>query len=161
MPEPITIIIISAAVAVLSFWPYIVSFLSEQVIPWIRERVSEQVGDIIADLLTYADRGATGVRRSVKELWRRFRGVLVSSNMKVERIDASTAKAQTTTLIRDEAGQVWKTTTDERVSWSEIPDEIRTEFIRQNTRVGSLDVAAAVAAKVCERAESEGMVLAH
>ncbi|MEQ2009306.1 MAG: hypothetical protein ABMA26_21195 [Limisphaerales bacterium] len=162
MPDPITItLIISAAVAILSFWPHIVSFLSERIIPWIRERVSHQAGEVIADLLTYADQGSTAVRRSVRELWRRFRGVVVSSEMKVERSDASTAIARTTTVVRDEAGELWKGTEERVVDWSEIPTAIRSEFIRQNTKVGSLDLVAAVEAKVRERAEMEGMTLTN
>lgn len=163
MPDPITItLIISAAVATLSFWPHIVSFLSEQIIPWIRERVSNQAGEVIADLLTYADRGATAVRRSVRELWKRFRGIVVSSEMHVEKTGANTAIATTTTIVRDEAGQLWKTNpVEERIEWAEIPEAIRSEFIRQNTKVGSLDLVAAVEAKVRERATMEGMTLTN
>lgn len=162
MPDPITItLIISAAVATLSFWPHIVSFLSEQIIPWIRERVSHQAGEVIADLLIYADRGATAVRCSVRELWRRFRAVVVSSEMQVEKTGANTAMARTKTVVRDEVGNLGTKTFEERIEWSDIPDAIRSEFISQNTKLGSLDLVATVESKVRERAELEGMTLTN
>lgn len=163
MPDPITLaLVISVAVAILSFWPHIVSFLSERVIPWIRERVSNQAGEIMADLLTYADRGATAVRRSVRELWKRFRGIVVSSKMQIEQTGANTAIATTTTIVQDEAGELWKAKpVEERIGWDDIPEAIRSEFLSQNTKVGSLDLVAAVKEKVSKRAAMEGMTLTN
>ncbi|HUD46589.1 MAG TPA: hypothetical protein VMR33_07150 [Candidatus Baltobacteraceae bacterium] len=158
--EPITITIaIIGSILVASCWPYIVDFFSTKIIPWLRERVSTTLADILAEALVFADKGITPVRRTVKNIWKYFQQTLLGMKMEVRKTSATTATAKTTTIVRDENGKLVQSTITEELSWDQLPREIREEMTRQNTTAASLDLKNALAEKFRKNAQDQGVVL--
>jgi len=157
--DPITIAIVTASILAASYWPYIVDFFSTKIIPWLRERVSTGLADILAAVLVFADKGITPVRRSVKSLWKYFRQTVLGMKMEVQKTSATTATAKTTTVVRDETGKLVQSIITEELSWDQLPPEARAEITRQNTNAASLDLKKTVEEKFQETARKQGIVL--
>ena len=158
--DPITIATaIAASILVATCWPYIVDFFSTKIIPWLRERVSTKLAEILAEVIVFADKGITSLRRSVKSIWKYFRHTILGMKMEVQKTSTTTATAKTTTVVQDERGKVVQSTITEDLSWDQLPPEIRAEMTRQNTNAASLDLKKTLAEKFQETAQQQGIVL--
>ncbi len=158
--DPITIaIVIITPILVGSCWPYIVDFFSTKIIPWLRERVSTTLADIIAEALVFADKGINPVRRTVKNIWKYFQQTVLGMKMEVHKTSATTATAKTTTVIQDENGKLVQSTIAEDLSWDQLPPEIRAEMTRQSTNAASVDLKKTLEEKIQKNALQQGMIL--
>jgi hypothetical protein len=157
--EPISTIIILTALVGLALWNQIREIFSESIIPWTKNHVSPEVANALSDVIVFVDQGASAIRRKAKDAWKEFNETILGSSVKIEKIDAKTAKQTTTTWVKTENGKVMKGVKEEVISYEDIPESIRSEMIRQNSKVGEMDIKEVVKEKFMKKAQEEGMVM--
>jgi len=155
--DPFTIFII-VVVLTTAYWPEIVKYFSESVIPWARINLSEDVATAIADVIVYADDKVCSVRRFTKSMLETFKNTVLGSKTRIEKIDATTAKQINTDLIQTKDGRVMQRVHEDIIRYEDIPEEIRSEMLKQNKKAAELDLRKAVIKKVEARAEKDGLV---
>jgi hypothetical protein len=156
--EPITITIwILTSILAVAYWPQIVDFFSTKLIPWVRDRISNNLADWIANFIIFADGKIVLVRRAVKQLWAAFKQHVLGSKMEVRKIDATTVACKTTTIIKDENGKFLQSTTEEVVDWDQLPEAIRSEINRQGKTEAAMDLKKAAEDRFRETAQKQGM----
>ena len=151
--------IIIIVTILLGAWPWVVDFFSTRIFPWVRERVSPGLADVLCEFLAFADQGATALRRGIKNVWRTFQQHFMGSKMDVKKISATTAQSKTTTIVRDETGKFIQTTTEEVLDWDQLPGPIRSEMTRQGTKAASMDLKKTVEEKFRQQADKAGMAM--
>jgi hypothetical protein len=157
--DPITITIVAVTLLTGGFWPYIVDILSTKIIPWLRQHISNAVADIISDLVIFADKGITPVRRTLKSVWANFKETVLGIKVEVTKTSATTSTGITTTLVRNSQGKVMQTEVTEELSWDSLPEKIRSEMTRQNTTTAEIDLKKAFEEKIQQRAAENGITL--
>lgn len=160
--DPLTLVVIvvlGSAAAAAAFWPWIVEFFTEELVPWLKESVSPQFGTMVEDLLVWADKGMVPVRSSVKKCYQAFRENVLGANVTFEKETATTGTKTTEAFIRNSDGKVMKRVFTEEVEYDDLPEAIREEMHRQHKKKANLDIKAVIDKKVRDRAVEEGMVL--
>jgi hypothetical protein len=155
--DPFTLIII-IVIATTVYWPEIVKYFSESVIPWARVNLSEGVASTIADVIVFADDKVCSVRRFTKSMLETFKNTVLGSKTRIEKIDATTAKQINTDLIKTHDNRFMQRVHEDIIRYEDIPEEIRSEMLKQNKKAAELDLRKAVIEKVEARAEKEGLV---
>jgi hypothetical protein len=158
--EPVTIaIIIISSLLMVAVWPYIVDYLSVSVIPWIREHWGETYAYLLAEFVTWLDRGCSVARAKLRDAWQFFQSRVLRMKATYTKVSATSAKMKTETILATPGGKVVRKIEEQEVTWEDLPPEIRNEMIRQNSEEGVIDFRDAFAKRVKERASKEAVEL--
>ncbi|MEI6233305.1 MAG: hypothetical protein WCT04_09645 [Planctomycetota bacterium] len=141
------------------FWPWIVNYFTEHLIPWIKEKLGNDLGCVVEDLLVWADKGIASVRNTVRQLVRAFSEGVLGIKTEYEKTSSETATSKTTTYLRKEDGKAVRQVVTEEIDYDELPPAIREEMLQQHKKSAVLDVKEALLKKIEERAAEEGMEL--
>jgi hypothetical protein len=129
--DPITIGLIGFALtAAALLWPMIVRWVSEEIIPWLRTW-SPDLAKIAEEALIWIDHSiAKPVRLAAIGAYRRLRQFIVSITVEFSRIAPERWQRAIKTLFLNMNNQPQMRQTTVEMSWDELPDEVRDEFIR-------------------------------
>ena len=139
----------------LYFWEYLVHFFSKNVIPWIKKYWSVSAADLVAKLISFLDGKIVPTKALLKKAWTYFKTNILKMNTEYVKVDANTAERKTTTWLKDSQGDAIKTIVEEKVSWSELPQEIREQMINEDTNEGMINEKQQIINKMSERCEEE------
>ena len=147
--------LMAVGAAVMFFWNYIVHFCSQFVIPWIKKYCGVTAGELFARLITFLDGGIPPTKNLLKKMWKHFKEHVLKIDSNYEKVDANTANRQTTTIIKDSNGEPTRTIVEEKISWSDLPPEIREQMIYEGTNEGSVDDKQQIENQMEKRCEEE------
>ena len=157
--DPITILVIVTAMAtVIAFWAEIVDLFSQKIIPWVRNNISPEIADAVADIISFADGKVVSLRATLKNSWKRFRETVLGTQTTYTRLGADRIQAHTTIATRNVEGKYAISEMEEIVDWSSLPESVRSEMIRQNKNSARFDVHKAVCEKVGKVAEEQNLL---
>lgn len=155
----LTVVIIVSTFLFGYYWEYIVQFMAEHIIPWIRQNLSNTLGDLLADLFSFLDGKMVPIKRMLKKLWTNFKENILGFKTEYTKIDTNTARKQTETFIRKDDNKVVKRVETEEIEWKDIPEEIREKMIQENVRKSKLDDLKIIEDKMRRRCEEEDILV--
>ncbi len=131
-----------AAVA-LVFWHKILEWAQESLLPWLEEHLPF-LAEGARTAFVQLDRVAVAVRRAAKSAWLDLRGYLLKQVVKVRKRTGVTALVIIEEWLRvePESETVVHRTTEREVEWEELPDDVREQFLKQQTTVAEKNVTA-------------------
>jgi hypothetical protein len=127
------------------FWPRIMSWAREHLLPWIDGNAPELAGAVrlaFQDL----DKVAAGLRRSVRAAWRRVRSVLLSETAEFVSLWNGAWSIRITSYLRNlEAADkpVVRLVTEQALDWEDLPAEVRAEAMANGANGMSIDIVRA------------------
>jgi hypothetical protein len=130
-----------AAVAVF-FWPQIMTWAREHLLPWVDRNVPELARSVrlaFQDL----DKIAVELRRAVRTAWRKLRGVLLSETATFVAVANGEWAVRITSYLRnvEQADQpVVKVVTDQQLNWEDLPAEVRAAAMSDGLLGKSIDI---------------------
>jgi len=149
--------LIALGIASMYFWEHIVDFFSKRIIPWVRKNVSNTAGDFLAKLISFLDGKIVPLKSLIKKGWEYFKTHFISGKTTYTKVDANNAVRTTETIIRDSENEFNRTVVEEKISWSDLPKEIREKMINENSTEGVVDEKEYITQKMEERCEEEGI----
>jgi len=157
--EPITILIIIVAMStIIAFWAQIVDLFSQIIIPWVRESISAVAANAIADIISFADGKIVLTRKALQSSWKKFQETVLGIKTTYDRVGPNKIRAHTAIATRAVEGKYAIREMEEIVDWSNLPESIRSEMIRQNKDAARFDVHKAVCEKVMSEAKKSKML---
>lgn len=165
--DPVTIAILvkilggaaGAAIVATIYWPEIIHYLTTCVVPWVRQKLSNDVAALLAELFDWLDGKVVTVRRGVKHLWAAFTKNVLGSKKEFTKVSATAVRGKTTTIIQDQSGKFQQQIVEEEIAWENLPPEIRREFNVHAKISAELDQKAVLAELVKQKAASQGVAL--
>src|ERR1043166_3966234 len=115
-PFTIAALIITAAAAVVYFWPYIADFFHKYAIPKTRELLGSEAADLLRDLVVFLDNGVCKTRARLVRAWR-FMTATIGIITKVVKTGANTAQTTTEAYYRTKDDRVVKEPVVEELKW--------------------------------------------
>lgn len=155
----LVIVILGIAAVMTYYWSYVVDWLSRSLIPWVREKLGNTVGDMLTEFVTILDKTVVFTRQAFQTTCRFINTRLLKAQTTYEKKSPTEAVARTETIVINEQGKGIRRVEEKVVEWSELPAEVRKEMIRQGNQPAMLDMRELVMQKAKERAQEEGMVL--
>jgi|GEM_PF-6778314 len=154
----IPILIVVAMGTIVAFWAQIVDLFSQRIIPWVRVNISPVVAEAIADVISFADEKIVPARKTLKASWKIFRETVLGTQTTYTRVGPDRIRAHTAVVTRNLNGQNAISEMEEIVDWSNLPESIRSEMIRQNNNAARFDVHKAVCEKVIKVAKEKDLL---
>jgi len=137
----ITIIGTSLFVA---FWPVILDWSRDSLLPWLRANYP-QVAELATKALSRMDDVISAVRKSIAEAWQNFRSVLLKLAIYIEKNTEGKWVRRVVSTVRKalDNGQtkLMEITSTKEVDWSELPSEIRERYMKNGQRTCMVDVS--------------------
>jgi hypothetical protein len=127
------------------FWPRIMSWAREHLLPWIDRNVPE-LADAVRLAFQDLDKVAVGLRRTVRAAWRRVRSVLLSQAAEFVSLWNGAWAVRITSYLRDlEASDkpVARVVTEQEVDWEDLPADIRAEAMANGINGTTIDIVRA------------------
>jgi len=157
--DPITLLLIGIAMGtIVAFWAQIVDLFSQKIIPWVREHISPVIAEAIADVISFADGKIVPARIKLKASWKKFRETVLGTQTTYTRVGPDKIRAHTAVATRNLDGQLAISEMEEIVDWSNLPESIRSEMIRQNKNAARFDVHKAVCEKAIKVAKEKDLL---
>jgi hypothetical protein len=131
--------------AVVYFWPQIMSWAREHLLPWVERNVPELAESVrlaFADL----DKVAVGLRRAVRAAWRRLRTMLLSQTAQFFGLVNGEWAIRITSYLRNldkRDKRDVRMVTEERLEWEDLPEEIRAEAMSNGINGTTIDITKA------------------
>ncbi|MBR2005034.1 MAG: hypothetical protein IKK39_14655 [Thermoguttaceae bacterium] len=146
------------AAGMLYFWNQIVFFFQTRMIPWVRARLGNGSADLLANLVAFADKGATFVRRNVRAGYRWLCNNILGLKSTYSPKNAAEVTKVTEGYIYQGNDQYEHFSSVETVKVDDLPPEARKNMIKNNcpAEVDDLD---ALKTRIKKRAEEEGIEL--
>lgn len=147
MPTPLVGLLIAAlgilAAVAITYWHRILQWAYDSLFPWFHTHLPF-MEEAVRTAFEQADKVAVPVRRAVKEAWKKVRDYLIKLVVNFQRRNASVwVKEVTSWVIRGletDRPMPVKLTTTEDVSWEDVPEDIRAEFLQREKRSATIDV---------------------
>jgi hypothetical protein len=132
---------------VLYFWPAIMGWARDHLLPWIDDHLPGLADDVRL-AFAKADEVAVQARKAIRAAWQRLRTVLLSETAEFLQIFGSSNewKVQITSYLQrmqDSGKPVVRVVTEEHLNWDDLPAEIRQQAMAKGVRQSSLDITTA------------------
>ena len=146
------------AAVMLWFWNKIVFFFQTRLIPWVRSRLGNGAADMLANLVAFLDKGATFVRRAVRQGYRWLCQNVFGMKSKYAQTGPGSVVVTTETYVMDENGNFVKVTSTETAHSDDVPADARKELLKNNG-AAEVDDLNELKNRIKERAAEEGIEL--
>lgn len=153
------LIIAALPLLVVALWPWIVEFMTQDIIPWIRSEISEETASTLVDLMAWIDKSVSPARNQIRKMIECFNAEVLGIKRDFEKTSSESATVRTECYVRKDNGRVAKRVDTEEIQWEELPQSIRDEMIRQNKAHASMDLKAAILMKAKQRLDDEGLTM--
>lgn len=144
-------------------WHYIRDFFTGTVVPTLRKHLGDSIAEGVSKLIEFADKKLAPAHAQLKKYYHHFkqRIIDIKSTFVRDPQDKSRVKVRTTSyLLSDPAAQnVTMTTTEQDLDWSQVPEEIRENWIRTNSRYYRMDMKETADDQIRKRAAELSMDL--
>lgn len=135
-----------AVVAVIALWGKIINWAQDSLFPWI-ERNLPTILSTVKDAFVWVDENvAVPIRRVVKKAWEALRKYLLKTVIRLERRNASKWERRITSFVVEaltpQTPIVKKVETVEEVDWDDLPDDVRSAWMRSEQQSHDIDVTA-------------------
>jgi hypothetical protein len=130
---------------VLYFWPQIMGWARETVLPWV-DRNFPEIADSVRLAFQDLDQVAVRLRRAVRTAWQRLRQTLFGQTAEFIERHGGRWTVQITSYLRNKAGgdkPVIRLVTEQLVDWDELPEDIRRQAIMTGASGMSVDIVTA------------------
>lgn len=132
-------VLLSTAMLLVSFWNRIRDFLNGPCRDFLGRIFGAKTMGWYVKFVDFLDSKITVSRRGAKEAWKKFRETVLRVKSKyIKNADGSYTKA-TETIVRMDAKTAKRQIIEEEVPYEDLPDEVRSEMIRQRTDVAELN----------------------
>jgi hypothetical protein len=129
--------------AVITLWHKILDWAHSSLYPWLQRNLP-MIEDTVKDAFIGVDRVAVLTRLIVKKAWETLRNYLLKTVAQFERRTHRQWIRRITSfvIIRLEQAKpvIKKTETEEEVDWDELPPEIKQAWMKNEAKIGELDV---------------------
>ncbi|MBR5243472.1 MAG: hypothetical protein IKW13_04485 [Thermoguttaceae bacterium] len=146
-----------SAATLLWFWNHIAYFFQTRTIPWVRERLGNRAGDLLANLISFVDTGATYIRRAVRRGYRWLCQNILRVKSKYKQENAYEAIQETSTILTNEQGGYEEIVVTKTIPVDELPNDARRRLIAHNQ--AEIDDLEQLKEKIKARAEQEEIEL--
>ncbi|MBR4834977.1 MAG: hypothetical protein IKU86_11710 [Thermoguttaceae bacterium] len=146
-----------SAATVLWFWNNIVFFFQTRAIPWTRARLGERAADLLANLISFVDRGATFIRRKIRGGYRWLCQNILRVKSKYKQENPFEATQETSMIMTDGQGGYEEIVLTKTIPVDELPDDARRRLIARNE--AEIDDLEQLKKKIKERAHKEEIEL--
>ena len=140
------------------FWNKIVFFCQTRLIPWVRSRLGNNAADMLANLIAFLDKGATFVRRNIRQAYRWLCQNVFGMKSKYAQTGPNTVVITAETYVMDENGNFVKVTSTETAASDDVPAEVRKELLKYGG-AAEIDDLNEMKNKIKARAAEEGIEL--
>jgi len=133
------------ASVVIAYWPKIMSWARDSLLPWADQHLPEFSG-IIRQAFLDIDNAVVEFRQAVRSAWRRLRNVLLKETAEFVRLfDDRWAVEITSWLANRQNAEkpVIRVVTQQTLEYDDLPQDIRAQLIREDVAGETLDVVAA------------------
>lgn len=128
------------------FWPQIMSWAREHVLPWV-DRNFPELAESVRLAFQDLDPAAVALRRAVRAAWRKLRAVLVSQTAEfVALFNSSEWAVRITSYLRalEEGDQPFvKVVTEQGLRWDELPADVRAAATSNGISGATIDIVKA------------------
>jgi hypothetical protein len=140
MPIPLFVFILAgvlsvAAVVACGFWPTILQWAEESLLPWI-DRNLPTFKRWVIDGLVALDKAASAIRRTAKSAWEKLSSFLVKMAVAIHRKSSNTYVRRVTTWMMtklEAKPSATKIVTEEEVAFDDLPPEVRETMLRNGS----------------------------
>ena len=142
--EPITVTIAAllglASIAAIALWKNILDWCENSLYPWLEEYLPSVV-PYVREAFRFIDKYiATPIYSSIKNSWRELRKYLLQSLAEFIKKHNGEWERKLTSYIAVSDDNIVKQEVIEKVSWEELPSDVREEFIRKGKSEYSMDI---------------------
>lgn len=135
-----------AVAAVIALWHKIIDWAQDSLFPWLEKNLPS-VLSIVKDAFAWVDdKVAVPVRRVIKKAWEALRKYLLKTVIQLERLNASKWERRITSFVVEvltpQTPTVKKVETVEEVSWDDLPDDVRSAWMKSEQQSQNMDVTA-------------------
>lgn len=135
-----------AITAVIALWHKIIDWAQDSLFPWI-ERNLPSILSTVKDAFTWVDdKVAVPIRRVVKKAWEALRKYLLKTVIRLERQNASKWERRITSFVVEvlttQTPIVKKVETVEEVDWDDLPDDVRSAWMKSEQQSHDMDITA-------------------
>ena len=153
------LVILGAAVLLSHYWPQLANWMSQSLIPWVREKAGETAGNLLETLVVWLDKGLVPVLAQVRKAWKFLRERILRLRRTYTKNSADTVMLSTETILVDESGNAVRRVEEEEIDWALLPEDVREAMIKQGQQPAEVDVKALFEHKARERAAEDGIDL--
>lgn len=127
--------------AALLLWDKILNWAEDHLKPWISANMP-YLSQYLDDAFVALDQKMVKLRMAAKKAWQQLRQVLIKQVAEfVRQYDGSWTLRITSWLATQSSTQpVIKRETEQRLSWDEVPDEVREQYLRQHRTSQEVDI---------------------
>lgn len=138
---PLLFVCLFAGSAALLWWGKILNWAEDHLKPWISANVP-YLSQYLDDAFVALDDVAVKLRNAAKKAWQQVRRVVIKQVAEfVRQYDGSWTVRITSWLATQNSAQpVVKRETEQQLSWDDVPDEIREQFLRQGQTSQEIDI---------------------
>jgi hypothetical protein len=129
----------------LYYWPQIMSWAREHVLPWIDRNIPE-LADSVRLAFQDLDNVAVGLRRTVRAAWHKLRKVLLSQVAEFVQVYDSNWAVRITSYLRnlEERDKPYvKVVTEQGLRWEELPEDVRAAAMSNGINGTKVDIVKA------------------
>jgi hypothetical protein len=135
-----------AVAAVIALWHKILDWAQDSLFPWIEKNLPS-ILSTIKDAFEWVDNNViVPTRRLVKGAWKSLRKTLLKMVIQLERRDASKWERRITSFVVEaltpQSPVVKKVETVEEVDWDDLPDDVRSAWMKNEQQSHDMDVTA-------------------
>ena len=135
----LTFAILAGLGAIVYFWNYIVDFFQNVIIPWFRKVFGDIAANILASIVSFCDKGISWTRQQIKRAWKWFRERVLGMKSDYVKVSSNQVERTTTTYTSTQDGKVIRTVRTEPLDWEDVPDNIRDQYIANNSNSFTVD----------------------
>jgi hypothetical protein len=130
-----------AGSAALLWWEKILNWAEDHLKPWISANMP-YLSQYLDDAFVALDNVAVKLRKAAKKAWQQLRQVLIKQVAEfVRQYDGNWTLRITSWLATQNSAQpVVKRETEQHLSWDDVPDEVREQYLRQHQTSREIDI---------------------
>lgn len=137
---PLIAIGLTVAVATV-FWKRILHWSEDHLTPWLTAHAPQLIPHV-RSAFAAIDEKVVHVRKAAKEAWRYVRELLLKQTAEFFRASSGEWMLRLRSFLLDPqgSGNVYVRETEKQVSYDDLPDEVRSEYLRRGTTARVFDV---------------------
>jgi hypothetical protein len=127
------------------YWPQIMSWAREHVLPWIDRNIPE-LAESVRLAFQDLDNVAVGLRRTVRAAWLKLRNVLISQVAEFVKLFNGNWAVRITSYLRtlEDGDQPYvKVVTEQGLRWEELPEDVRAAAMSNGINGTKIDIVKA------------------
>lgn len=139
-------LVVVAVTSLIALWHKIIDWAQSSLFPWIERNLPSLLSIAKEAFAWIDDKVAVPIRRGIKKAWEVLRKNLLKTIIRLKRLNASKWETRVTSfvveLLTPQAPIVKKVETVEEVDWDDLPDDVRSAWMKSEQDSRDIDVTA-------------------